>query len=297
MPKLLSVGELIDTSWDSYREDFMELVSISSWMLLVAFLDVISLALNPLASETFSGAALTGTETFGLALYLFTKFVAAPVIGLWVFLALVRFVAARMTGKRMDVRSAIKESRKLFWPSVLVSILLGLMLVGAIVIGVGPGLVVGLIATAVGSTVLGIVAVALSALGMLAAIILVIKWAIEYGMAVYALCIDGIRSRAALTYAKSLVSGRFLSTMVRVLIPNVVFVILGTVAVGIPAYFLSLVLFSASGINSDVQLRLYSVINAVFPIIAAVLLNPLLVIANVLLYKSLKETKTMRLAK
>ena len=45
MPKpLLSVGELIDQSWDVFRSRMSELLSISGWLLVTAILFAIALA-------------------------------------------------------------------------------------------------------------------------------------------------------------------------------------------------------------------------------------------------------------
>lgn len=295
MPKLISVGELIDTSWDRYRDTFVDLISISGWMLAPALLNIIALALNPLASKLATGLStdvtLSGWEITGSLLFFVTNAIVTPVVGLWVFLSLALYVQSVLARSPLSPRAALMQGRALFWPGVLVSVLIFVPLVVALAIGIGPSIIIGLLSGLLQSGTLGLIATLLTGVGTLVALVLAVMWSVEFGLAGYTLVIERVRGVAALKRTRRLVLGRFFGTLVRVLVPNLVFVILGTVAVGIPMYFFTQVIYSASGINLDVQLRLLSMIGSVFPTIAAVLINPAVVIANVLLYRSLSSTR------
>src|SRR5690349_8392778 len=139
MPKLISVGAIIDRTWETYRAGFTDFMSVSGWLLVVALLDVIALVFYPLTSKLIAGAPLSGGETFGVTLYWISRFIAAPVASLWVFLTLAKVADARIAGGRVALKATMRASWKQFLPAVLVALLVTLVLAAAFVIGLGPG--------------------------------------------------------------------------------------------------------------------------------------------------------------
>ena len=288
MPKLVSIGEIIDRSWESYRSSFVDFMSVSGWMLVVALLDVIALAFYPTATKLVSGAPLTALEGAGTALFWIANAVVAPVLGVWTFLAMARLADAKLSGRRLDVKTALRDAWKSFWGAALVSVLVFLVMLGALAIGIVPGMILTVIATATKLGALTALANVLLVAGVVVAAVLTVRWAVAYAFSTYAFAIDGARAKAALTASRSLVTGRFWPVLVRILIPNAVFIVVGIVVGAVLAVVAGMAVSAAAGLNADVQVRLVTITHSIFPAVAAVLVNPAIVLANVIVYRSLK---------
>jgi len=59
---LISVGQLIDHSWEHFRKHFVEVMSISCLLFIPTIFGIISLAIYPNASTLLSERALTHTK-------------------------------------------------------------------------------------------------------------------------------------------------------------------------------------------------------------------------------------------
>jgi len=290
MPRpLISIGELIDTSWDHYRRHFVDLLSISGWLLLKSIVDIVALSLYPTVTKLATQATLTVPEQAGVILFIISNAVLAPIIGIWVFVGLVRLSRAQLLG-RSDVRAAMLDAKKYFFPTLWISILIFLVLLAALAIGFGPTLILLGLGTLMKNGMLMILANILLIFGVFAAFILSFRWTLHYAMAPYALLTENIRGRAAMMKSRKLAEGRFWAVLARYALPKVVFVLFGLVAMGILSYITTLAVSAAAGLNVDVQLRLITITSSIFPIVIAAIVNPLLVIADVLLYRSLAES-------
>src|SRR3989338_4036558 len=127
--KLISIGELIDISWERYREHLGAYLSISAWTLLVAILNVIAVAFYPSASTILvSKTALTGLETFGVALYAISSLVVAPLLNIFVLIGITRIIQSVLSGRGASMKRTMSEIRQRFWPTTLISIMLALII-------------------------------------------------------------------------------------------------------------------------------------------------------------------------
>lgn len=287
--KLISIGTLIDESWERYREHTPALLSISGWLLVKAVVDVISLSFYPTASKLLSGANLSGPESFGTVLFVLNAAVIAPLIGVFVLAATFQFVRALLEGKRADVKAALAAGKNGFLPVLLVSILLVLVILGGIAIGVVPPVVLYLIAAWTGFTQLNVLATLLLVLGIIAATILNIRWAVEFSLAPYVTLAEGVRGVKALKRSRELVKSRFVAVLLRYALPKFVFVLLGIVVLAVLAFITNVIVSGFAGLNLDVSLRLNTLASTVYPIAIAALVNPLLIIADTILYRNLAD--------
>jgi len=286
---LIAVGDLIDRSWEHYRREFMDLISVSGWILLVALVNVIALAIYPSASKIIGVATLTPAESFGVGLYAFANWVLAPIVGLWVFIVLVRLVRGQLSGRSGGVREAMMDGTRYFFPTLLVSLLIFLIMAGVLAIGFGPSILLSLAASAASSNALSVLASVSLIVGTMIAIVLGFRWSVRYYFAPYALLIDDVRGTPALPASRSLAEGQFWNVLIRLVVPKLVFILLGILAMAVVAFVFSLATGVLAGLNLDVQLRLSTISTSVLSTVAAALLNPLIVTADVLLYQSLKR--------
>ena len=138
---LITIGELIDRSWEHYHKEFFSLMSVSGWIVLVAIFNVATFALYPSASRLMTeNATLTTAEAIGVGMYAFSNWVLGPLIGVWILIMLVRLIRSQLSGKRGGLREAVLDSKKYFLPTLAVTALILLVLIGVFLIGFLPSL-------------------------------------------------------------------------------------------------------------------------------------------------------------
>lgn len=286
---LLPIGDLIDQSWEHYRRHFAELMSVSAWILVVAILDVIALAAFPSVSTLVSDASLSGMETVGVVLYGLASWLVAPLIILWVLASTVRLVRAQLSMRSGAVRESVVEGTRLVPALLVVVILVILALLAAVGIAFLPAAVLWLAATYLGLGSLYVVGTLALIGGTVAAVVLALRWSVRYYFAPVALLMDGSRGKSALTASRALMEGRFWPALARIAVPKLVFVVIALLAVAVISFVLSVMTDAFAGLNVDVQLRLNSISATVVTAIVAALINPLVVISDLLVYQGLKR--------
>ncbi|MBI2475501.1 hypothetical protein HYV69_03700 [Candidatus Uhrbacteria bacterium] len=288
MPKLISIGRIIDESWELYRARFSEFMSVASWLLLLAILYIISLALYPSASTLWFSNDLSTSENIGILLFAFTNYVVAPLLGLWVLIALSRLTQGYLQGKNVGIKLAHEETKPLFFPTLVVSLMVAFLLVVAMLIGFGPPIILASLGALFNNVTLIGIGDMLLVIGIFVALILSFKWMIEYYFSPIATVLDGIQGKKALIQSRKLIQGRFWRTFLRLVVPKLVFIIFGVFIMFIVATVTEVLLGVASGLSLDLHLRIKTLVESIFPILIAVLINPLIINADILLYRALK---------
>jgi len=288
MPKLISIGRIIDESWELYRARFSEFMSVASWLLLLAILYILSLALYPSASTLWFSNDLSVSENIGILLFVFTNYIVAPLLGLWVLIALSRLTRGYLQGKSISIKRSHEETKPLFFPTLVVSLMVAFLLVIAILIGFGPSIVLASLGALFNNVTLVEIGDILLLVGIFVALVLSFKWMVEYYFSPIATIIDGVQGKKALIQSRKLIQGRFWGTFLRLVVPKLVFIIFGIFLMLIVAYVTEILLDAASGFNLDLQLRIKTIVESTFPILIAVLINPLIINADILLYRALK---------
>lgn len=290
MPKsLISVGELIDQSWDVYKSRMTDFLSISGWLIVTAIFFALSLAFYPAASKLQLSSNLTGFETLGVLLFSFTSFVIAPIMSFWIYISISKATNNLLSKQGINTKKIFLQTRSLFFPTILTSIMVVLMVLLAIVIGFAPPAIIATLGSLINNGALIILANVLLVLGIFISLVLSIKWVIHYFMAPYLTILEGAPSKLALASSRQLIEGKFWSVLIRVTVPKLVFLIFGVFAMSIFAYFVGILIDASAGINLDIQLRISTMTQTIVPIIIALFINPLIIISDILLLRSLKE--------
>ena len=288
--QLITIGELIDRSWEHYHKEFKDLMAVSGWILLVAIFNVVTLALYPSASRLLtSNTTLTGSESVGVAMYAFSNWVLGPLLGIWIFITLIRLVRSQLSGRRGGVRAALADGRKYFLPTVAVTAMIFGILVAVVAIGFGPSLLLSLLASALKSGFVSALATFALIAGLLVSLGLGIRWSVHYYFAPFALLVDDVRGKASLTAARRLVDGRFWGVLIRLAIPKIVFILVGILIMALAQFVFSIVSNAFAGLSLDVQLRMSTTFMSVLSTVVAALINPLIVASDLMLYQSLKR--------
>ncbi|MFA4845253.1 MAG: hypothetical protein WC654_01710 [Patescibacteria group bacterium] len=290
MPKMLiSVGELIDESWEIYRSRFVELMTISGWLILTAILYAIALAFYPAASKLQLEAGLSGVENFGVILFSITTFVITPIVSFWIYTSVTRAIGMHISEKRVDPKKAMQEGKAVFLPTLFTTLMVLLMILLAIVIGFAPPVVLATIGSLVRFSPLIILANILLIIGVFVALFLTIKWSVTYLLSPLFTILDGVKGKAALEGSRRLIEGRFFAVLARVAVPKLVFLIFGAAAMYLISYVVAIIIDASAGLSLDIQLRVGTMLQTIVPILIAAFVNPLVLISDVLLLRSLQK--------
>lgn len=289
MKQLISVGDLIDQSWNKYRSALPYFLQISGWLVLVAILNVIALLLYPSAGAIAFHSVFSYSEIAGVVLYGFSTIILSPLLGFWVFAALAIGARSVITNNKMTIAQVMQETKKRFLPALSVTALVGLTLLLAQVITLGPAVLIGAIGLWVQNGLLLGIANGLLVIGLFVSLILTSKWTLYYVMAPYAAILDQAKNKQALLKSRKMTEGKFWSVTFRILLPKIVFALFGVLVAIILNYVINTILVDSTGLNLDIQQRVTDLASAVLPTLIAIFLNPLIFISDVLLYQSLKE--------
>ena len=112
---------------------------------------------------------------------------------------------------------------------------------------------------------------------------------VYYFMAPYLTMLDGTPAKLALATSRQLIEGIFWPVLIRLLIPKLVFVIFGVFAMSIIAYLVGILIDFSAGLNVDIHLRISTMTTTIVPILIALLINPIIVISDILLLRSLRS--------
>lgn len=288
MPKLISIGELIDQSWETFRTRMAEFLGISGWLLVTAILFAIALAFYPAASELQLGAQLSGLESAGVLLFSFTSLILTPVLSFWLYIALAKAINAHLSRRAVDPKATLLGVKAAFFPTLLTSVMVMLMVLLAVVIGFAPSAVIATLGFLTGASIAIVLANLLLIAGIFVSLFLSIKWILYYFMAPYLTMLYGTPAKQALATSRQLIEGRFWAVLLRVAVPKLVFLIFGVFAMSIIAYLVGILIEISTGLNLDIQLRISTMTTTIVPIVIAVFINPLVVTSDVLLLKSLR---------
>ena len=290
MPKqLISVGQLIDQSWEIYRSRFVPLMTISGWLVLTAVFYAIALTFYPSASVLQSGAGLSTFEAFGVVFFMITTLFLAPIISFWIYTSIGRALSMHFARRTPNTKKAMIQGKDVFFQALITSIMVVLMILLAIVIGFGPAIFLATVAALANASSLVILANILLVIGIFVALFFSIKWLVYYILAPLITILDGDRGKAALIKSRSLIEGRFWDVLMRVSVPKLVFFIFGVFAMSIFSYIVGILIDASGGINLDLQVRISTMVQTIVPIVIAAFINPLIIISDVLLLRSLEK--------
>ncbi len=286
---LISIGQIIDRAWHHYTTHFKALISISGWLLIVAILNIVATWFYPEATmiATTRAADFTASEWFGIALYTLTFFVATPVISIWVSNMLMQTIDKQDSGKTINSKEQSALSWKLFFPRVLIG-----LQVGGMILATGLLIVPGGVLSAAIDGENGVKAVAslILIVGIIATVLLTFALVIRLFFAPFALVLDGKHGRAALKESLRLTRGRWFATFIRLLIPQALFYLGLFLAQIIVLYGLQAIILAIAGLNIDLAIRLYSIAQGTVFLVLTIFMNPLILSANTIVYKNLRET-------
>ena len=111
--KLISIGQIIDQSWEHYTKHFKEIMNISLWYFLVAILLTVGNLLAPGDNGLLAaGGAFTVLEAIGLAITIITSLIITPLTGIWVYVTLMQAVKLQRNNQTVNLKEISKQTNK-----------------------------------------------------------------------------------------------------------------------------------------------------------------------------------------
>jgi len=289
---LMTIGQLIDRSWDYYHERFSAFMSISIWSIITAILAIITAILLPTVEKMQTGELLSASEIFATILKLFNGLFVTPILGLWVFIALAIYTRTILARRRKPIKESLIKAWKNFFSVLWVSILIFLILIGGIFIGLGPSIPFLLLTIWTGSRILLSISYFLMIVGTIVAFVINVKWTVQFTLAPIAVITDGIKGIEALKKSRNIVKGRFWKILFRLVVPKVLAIGIGLIIL----YILFLISAAALGFLPNISISLAVVLvvitKAILPTLVTIIIQPFPIIADVLLYDSLRGQRS-----
>lgn len=286
---LISIGSLIDQSWQMYRRNFSSLIGVTGWLLLVAIISVIGYALFPPASTLLSGRSFTGVEWLGKGILFVNDFIITPLLAIWIYATLIRLIQSFSEGRSLSVKAAEKEGRAHFWPLIVGSIYFAvILLLPLLLLAPGAGILFAGVWIPSSSGILGLLGTAALVAGIFAGGILAMWWGIRSYFYSFSIVLENERGWNALKHSWKMVQGRYFAVFVRLVVPKLLFLVVFGAIFYFLSYLLSFMVSASAGLNIDLNVRLQTIVTQVVLILQAILINPLVTIADYLLFRNLK---------
>lgn len=286
--KLISIGQIIDQSWEHYTKHFKELMNISLWYFLVALLLTIGSLLSPVDNGLLAaGGSFSVLEALGLSITVITSLIVTPITGIWVYMSLMRAVKNQMAGKSVNLKEINRQTWSQMLHFIAMAILRSLAIVAPVLLLV-PG--IALIVTNVmttGGAWLGALSLILTFLGTVGALIGSILLAIYLNFASYELVLGGQGIIESLKGSVALVRGKFWPVFWRVVIPKLVYSI-PVVVLQIGAVVgINLLLASLSTVSDNVVFQIADLFGNITIMGLTALVTPMILLSDYLIYESL----------
>jgi hypothetical protein len=286
MASLISLGQVIDKTLVHYKKHFVELLSITAWMVVAS----VPAALAKLLQPFTAGTALTPLHLLTIALNDLGA-VLLGVVSAWALLTVIIAIQEEASGAAADVKARARRSWKLFLPYVWVSILLALVFAAILLPPVLGFILLAIDFARNTSTMLTTIGFVLFIFGSIVSFILLVKYSIQFGFAPYSLVLDGERGMKALTHSSDLVKGRWWATFFRFVLPkllySLVIVVVNVVLFAALAILLVILIGDGQlfeGIGNATWLLLGSAISA--------LTVPLIAVTDYYIYDSLRSARS-----
>ncbi len=293
---LISIGRLIDVSFNYYVEHFREFIRISAWLclpLLFTILGVILFDRTPvdeLTTQLVAGNLAQidlGSIVYGLFLMIVNL-----ITGGWILASMILLIKKHRENLPVSDQTISNTSWKLMPNYLFIYILKTIATIAPLLLLV-PGVLIPLInAATVQNMWISIVGLVLIFAGSLAALILVIHLSISLHFSEI-LYIDQQQAKGlrALKASRALVRGRWFSTMFRLLIPYVLVAIASLVYISLLTLGLSILVVVLLQGNTNALAVVSSIVGELIFTSALIVTTPLYILFAYFLYESLKETR------
>lgn len=283
---LIGIGALIDTAWEDYRKHFANNIRVTAWLGIFVLLHIIAISFYPIGAEAID-RALTGSEWFGIGLFIINTLVILPVISLWMVNALIARIDADVRGKSLSMHKLASQAWRLFLPQLWVRILVGLAFVAAFAI---PFALLSLVSQVLSGTLPFFISLLLMFIGLLLFLIPLVLM-VYLAFVFFALVLDNKRGADALKESIARVKQAVWGVAWRLIVPKLLyFGILLAVQYVLLMILGMLVGAMASGGDTLLAVRMDWIFQPILYVILTIFVYPIVFITDYRIYRSLKTT-------
>lgn len=316
MSNLISIGKVIDATWDHYVQYFKALSRIAMWLFVIAAFTVVGGIVTPVdAGESIAFGSISFQIILGIVLR-FAGFIAGIIVGAWVFLAIIQTVSAQSRNKNVDQKAISSRSWHLIIPYFWVALVKFLVILSPLLFII-PGLAIIIYNTAITQiSWISAIGILLTFIGVIAAFVGIVWFTVQFHFAAFQLVFDRLKDVGtssspykalgknagkwiafvfktgvqSMKGAKELVKGRWWKSLWRIALPKVVFIVAIVFIQIILSIFVSILIPGFSG-NVVLYTKISIIADTLISTGVAVLSTPLIILTDYYVYDSLRKTK------
>lgn len=238
---LITATEIIKQSWSLYLKSWKKI-----WIYLLLLL-LPTLALSALGTLSLYLSVYFPSSTLVSNIVILVVLAASIVFALWVSIAFATALRdCFLTKETLEWKKGLSASSHLIWPTIYTSILVFLIVIGGTVLLIIPGII----------------------------------FSVWYAFAVYAIIFENKKGRQALIFSKSLAVGRWWTMLWRLVMPGLLWGILGALVLYLLTSLLQLL---------PLSLLVYGVSERILNALINTILVPLTTGVTLILYFNAKE--------
>lgn len=284
MASLITVGQVLDSSFEHCKKHYQELIAITLWMVVASIPSVVGKLIAPGGDDS----ALSSGDWLSFGLSLFGA-ILVVVVSVWMYAALILAIADQANNKRTSLSKIYTQAWKQFIPYALLTFLVALI-IAAMALIAAPGYIL-LIASGVTNLngTLAVLGAPLFFVGASLALFLIIKYSIELAFAPFNLLLEKQGVVESIKNSLKLVKGRWWAVFARFVLPKLVYLLLILV--------ITMVVFTAIGIlmgilvdTSPVVVFLIYAFSLLLRVFLSTIITPLIIATDYFLYDSLRKT-------
>lgn len=290
--KLLTIGKILDTVWDTYTKHFRSFMKVTLWYFLLSVIAILGIMLAPAGNNPLfvTQAGLTVWQMIGIALGILGGTVGAGIMSIWVFLNLIQSSDALVNNQPKAFAEISAHSWRRFIPYFGLTIVRNVILASPVLIMV-PGIWLSILSANHGWGIASTTSsLAILFFGMLIALVVIVMLSIFLAFPGYTFLLENRGIIDALKASRELVRGQFFPTFIRLVIPKLLFS-LGVIVLQMVLYFIFTLAITGLPVNSEAYIRITEIIGNLVSMGLLALTTPLFVLADYILYRSLRETK------
>jgi hypothetical protein len=283
MKPLISIGSLIDTSFEHYRKHLPSILGITLWLLVAA----IPSAIGILLSREGDDLGLATWASFGLNV---VGGVITVLASLHISVALILAVREQRKGKSIDPRVVLRKAFSLdlsyIWAMILKNIFAVLLPLIPLILAFAAFI----FALRSENTLLVNSLSILAFIAILIALGGAIKFSLTYNFVPYATVLEGKRGMESLRTSATLVRGRWWETFWRSFLPKALYTLIFVVALGVILWVTGIIAIAVSQ-ESFVIAKFFALLNFFISTLVNAFMLPLLLLNDYYLYDNLQETR------
>lgn len=283
MKPLISLGSLIDTSFEHYKKHIAAILGVMLWLMVGA----VPSALGILLSQ--EGVTLDLSDILSFALtFLGNIFLA--LVSLHATVALILTFREQKQGKSIDPRTFLKKAFSLdlpyLWATILKALFVALLPLIPLLLSIAAFIFAFRSENNILINILAVVAF----LTLLIALGGAIKFSLSYAFVPFATVLEGERGMKSLRASAALVRGRWWATFWRSFIPKALYTLIFVVILAATLWLTGTVGVIVAQ-ESFLFAKLFALLNFFLSTLLNIFLIPLLLLNDYYLYENLRETK------